>query len=337
MMKRLILFVLAAFSALMFTSCDNELDVTAEYKEIGVIYALINPSDSVHYFRIQKAFLGEGDATVMAQEPDSTYYPDILNVTLERVKNGAVLETIQLTRFIGPDKEEGEFPSSPNILYKTNGEYLYRDSEYKITVTNTQTGNVFWAQTPLVDTVKIVRPAVTNTSPINWVQSITSSDTTFNDYRVEYALPSLARVHNLIVRFRFKETLNGQDTFKSVDWDFGNVSVTTPTASNIEVTIDGESFYKFVSQKLNPVQGIQRQAIALDFIVSAGSEVLANYLSINSSTTSVLTSIPQYTNVNNGNGIFASRFTTVSAGKPLGTNSLTYLKFGKYTNDLGFQ
>lgn len=337
MMKRTLLPILIAGAVTVLSSCDNELDVTADYKEIGVIYGLINHSDSVHTVRIQKAFLGEGNALVMASVPDSTYYPDILNVRLERVKDGVTYESIPMTRFLGPDKEDGEFPKGPNYLYKTNGEKLDKTSGYRLRVTNNETGNEFSALTQLVDTVRIVKPAVTNTSAINFVQTISSSDTVFNDYKVEYDIPDIARIHNMIVRFRYKEKLNGNETIKTVDWSFGNQYIQIPTGQNIEVVFGGEDFYKFVGQAIDPVTNVERTAISLDFIISAGSEVLANYVSINSSTTSVLTSIPQYTNVENGTGIFASRFVTVSGNKPLGTNSLTYLRFGKYTYDLGFQ
>jgi hypothetical protein len=113
-------------------SCDNTIELEAPYQEIGVIYGLINPADSIHFVRIQKGYLGKGNALVMAQAIDSTYYPDILDVRLHRIKDGVELSSFPLTRFVGPDKPAGEFPSSPNILYKTNGEIIERDSEYKI-------------------------------------------------------------------------------------------------------------------------------------------------------------------------------------------------------------
>jgi hypothetical protein len=340
-MTRRPLSILMALGILVsVASCDNELDVTAEYKEIGIIYSLINPAETDHVVRIQKAFLGDGNALVMAENPDSTYYGDILDVKLIQIKNGAEITTIPLTRFTGQDKEEGDFPVGPNILYKTNGEVLDKTSEYKIVVKNNETGNEFWAQTVLVDTVRIVRPSVTNTSDIRWVIKNGNNPAEYNDVSVEYAVSAKAEIYNLTIRFHYTETSlsTGQVTPKSIDWVFGNEFVfETNAAPNITYSINGENFYKFVAQKLNPDNTVVRNAGTLDFIVGGGSEVLANYISINSSTTSILTSIPQYTNVNNGLGIFASRFVTTSPNKPLGVFSLDSLKNGKYTKDLGFQ
>jgi len=332
-MMRKTFSVLAAISAVFsMISCNNDLDITADYKEIGVIYGLLNTSEAIHEVRIQKAFLGDGDATVMAQVPDSTYYPDILTVKMERIKNGSVLQTFYLNRTIGPDKEPGAFPTSPNILYQTS-EKLFGDSEYKITVTNNETGYEMWSSSPLVDTVKIIKPSVTSSQIINWYGLF--------PLNIEYAVNSKAEVYNLIIRFKFTEESisTGQITSKYIDWNYATEYVPDPSLiSSISYSIDnGDNFYKFVSQKLNPDNTVVRHAGTLDFIVSAGAEVLANYISINSATTSVLTSIPQYTNVNNGLGIFSSRFVTTSPNKPMGGASIDSLKNGQYTYDLGFQ
>ncbi|HEX5002622.1 MAG TPA: hypothetical protein VFW78_08990, partial [Bacteroidia bacterium] len=263
--------------------------------------------------------------------PDSTYYPDILTVKMERIKNGSVLQTFYLNRTVGPDKEPGTFPSSPNILYQTS-EQMFGDSEYKITVTNNETGYEMWSQTPLVDTVKILRPSVTSSQIISWTGQFPVS--------VEYGINAKAEVYNLIIRFKFTEesVSTGQITSKYIDWNYATEQVPDPNLiSTISYAIEGESFYKFVAQKLNPDNTVVRHAGTLDFIVSAGAEVLANYISINSATSSVLTSIPQYTNVNNGLGIFSSRFVTTSPNKPMSAASIDSLKNGQYTYNLGFQ
>jgi hypothetical protein len=71
-MKKLALLLLSA--CFLLTSCDNDLDVLEEYTEIPVIYGLINPASTTFEIRVQKAFLGAGNALLMAQETDSTYY-----------------------------------------------------------------------------------------------------------------------------------------------------------------------------------------------------------------------------------------------------------------------
>ena len=77
-----IFFLLIIFT---LTTCKNKLNINAPYKEIPSIYAVLNPQENIQIIRINKVFLGEGDANVMAKVADSVNYNagDLL-VTLER-------------------------------------------------------------------------------------------------------------------------------------------------------------------------------------------------------------------------------------------------------------
>lgn len=322
--------ILLLVSSLFTVSCDNEIDLTADYQEIGVIYGVLNPADSVHLVRIQKAFLGDGNALTMAQVTDSIYYPDILDVQLHRIKNGASLSKFPLTRFVGPPKEDGEFPTTPNILYRSNGETIFLDSEYRIIVTNTQTGHIFQAQTPLVGTIQVLRPTISE--KIKWANT--------NPVLVEYVPTVNGKVYNLTIRFYYGEEIIGTGVVvqKYIDWVFPNDIVTNPqNVSSIRKDIAGENFYKFVDQKLPALPNVYRYAGKMDFIFTAGEEFLANYISINQATTSILTTTPYYSNVDGGTGIFSSRSIQPVKNKEMDAASLDYLKTGPYTGDLGFQ
>ena len=80
-----------AFTAciLFLTSCNNTLKVNAPYTEIPTIYAVLNPQEAIQMIRVNKVFLGEGNANEMAQVADSiNYQAGDLAVTLERFVNG---------------------------------------------------------------------------------------------------------------------------------------------------------------------------------------------------------------------------------------------------------
>ena len=92
---RLRLAVVLLLTVVMFTTCRNDLELNAPYKEIPSIYAVINPSEPVHVIRINKVFLGEGDANAMAKVADSVNYPaGELTVTLRRFVNDKVTDAI---------------------------------------------------------------------------------------------------------------------------------------------------------------------------------------------------------------------------------------------------
>src|SRR4051812_36753311 len=78
----------------LFNSCKNELHILAPYKESVSVYGILNPDTNLQIIRINKIFLGEGNAFQMAQVQDSVNYKaGQLTVTLERFVNGVQAPT----------------------------------------------------------------------------------------------------------------------------------------------------------------------------------------------------------------------------------------------------
>jgi hypothetical protein len=71
-MKISLLLIFTAF--LIFTSCETDFDVNADWKETTVVYGLLDQSIDTQSVIIYKAFLGNESAYVLAQEADSIYY-----------------------------------------------------------------------------------------------------------------------------------------------------------------------------------------------------------------------------------------------------------------------
>src|SRR5690242_20706024 len=88
-MKKSISAFLFALAALAYTGCKNDLNVLAPYKDIPVVYGLLDQKDSVHYIRVNKAFEGSGDAYTMAKQYDSINYAyGTITVQLQDVNTG---------------------------------------------------------------------------------------------------------------------------------------------------------------------------------------------------------------------------------------------------------
>jgi hypothetical protein len=92
--------------------------------------------------------------------------------------------------------------------------------------------------------------------------------------------------------------------------------------------------------------GLTNSAGHLDFIVDAAGEDFNTYLEVNEPSTGIVQERPEYTNVfdENGNeqaGFFSARYSIIEEGTQLSTDgnagtSVTQLKTGQYTGDLGF-
>ncbi len=317
---------------LLQTSCSTDVDLIAPYKETPVVYGLLNAADSIQYIRINRAFLGEEDAYVMAQNPDSFNYPDILDVKLDRIKNGNVLQTINLTRTENVTLDPGIFAVDGNTYYQTGNDSIYQDSEYKLTVVNKQTGLVVTSQTKVVDKITVDSPN-------------SFSTVSFGNYQ----FPFIAKwypnadgvIYDLTIRFYYNEYLvsdPSQNKELHADWEFPSVTSSNGSSlTPLQISIEGESFYRFIKSKVKEDNDYKRAFNHLDFIFSVGANELYTYYLVNQPPTGIVQTIPDYTNIINGRGIFSSRYTQIIPDKQLDTRSLDSLKNGQYTYNLGFQ
>ena len=154
-------FFIFSTITVLFNSCKNDLKILAPYKETVSVYALLNPQESRQYIRINKIFLGEGNAYVMAQVTDSVNYQQgVISVTMERYFNGVP----DLTTLGNPTKKQiilkdtviqtkpGPFSQSQRLWYTDDKIFTYGD--YHLTITDNHTGNVFTSKTLTFDSIK---------------------------------------------------------------------------------------------------------------------------------------------------------------------------------------
>ena len=116
-MRKVLVFTISIIS-LFLGSCSNDLEINAPWKDVTVVFGLLNKNETTHYIRISKAFLGEGDALQFASQFDSLYYnPDLLDVKVYRVYNGVVEDSFLCAAVTDIDKDPGIFSSPSQILY----------------------------------------------------------------------------------------------------------------------------------------------------------------------------------------------------------------------------
>ena len=83
-------------------SCDESFDVNDDWEDITIVYGILSPADQVHYLKINKAFLGPGNAYEMAGESDSIQYQFDLDVKLEYIVEDQVQQSIVFRDTIMP-------------------------------------------------------------------------------------------------------------------------------------------------------------------------------------------------------------------------------------------
>jgi len=297
----------------IFSSCDNTLDVTADWKEIPVIYGLLNPAADHNYIRINRAYLNTaGDALSYASSPDSIQFKN-LTVTLVESRNGIEGNSVVLNRVdgdtIGLPKEDGIFAKSPNILYRTS--YPIKHSNfanlytYELVVVNNENGNVYRSKANAVGVTEMLSLIRENDPRLN-------IDDDSNRYIfINYREASQARMYDCEIRFRYKEYPKDDPAnfiIDSVSWTVFKNRVTARLFGYEEqlTAVKSHLFYDFLASSIRPDSAIQREPIDMGFYLYAGGEDLYTYVQVNKPSIGIVQKKPEFTNIENGLGIFSS-------------------------------
>ena len=307
----------------VFASCSTKVDLYADYKDIPVIYGLLDASLDTNYIKIVRAFSGSDeanvDATQVALIPDSCNYPGKLDAKLLRYKhvfgneyeldvNAADGGVIVLDTMTIQDKEPGTFYYPNQKVYYTtkriltnngNNKYYYRLEVLK--------GNdTVSAETSVVGGESF---KITN-SQVGFVSELTDKTS-----RISFIPADNATVYNMEVRFYYKEIHQGESdwTVKMVKHSFGMRGIDN---------IDNEDGVYYITYSQNLLFNLLNSAIGADtlhvsrtftsdnsFVISlaAAGDELYNYIQINQGAGGLSQNIPDYTNINGGYGVFSSR------------------------------
>jgi len=300
-MKKSISGLLLLAAAMLYSSCSTDFNTAAPYKETMVIYGLLNSSDSTQYIRISKAYLGEGNSLIMAQQKDSIYYGDILDVKLLRMTNGVLAQTIPLTRDTTVPKNPGIFAAPYQVVYKCTTPVAGSGSTYKLVVHNNQTGLTAESETNMVDSVRTEVPQTVDfTSPIQYTVRL---DAVTNGW-----------VYNATFRFRYKEVnlVSGQTTSKYVDWNLGDDVNGESGLAILEYTrLYRPDLYRIIGQTLSPVDtNVIRRIIdspPIEIVATAATENMYIYSQLTQPSFGIVQERPTFSNIDNGIGLFSSR------------------------------
>ncbi len=318
----------------LINACKTDVDVIAPYRETAVIYGLLDVSQAVQYIKINKVFLGQGDAYVMAQNPDSSNFnPDDMSILLEKYSGTNFLGNIILKDTVLSSGQTGNFSKENNIIYYTT-ELIESDLTYKLKVENKKTGYKAESSTNVIKNIQLE-----SGSSLYSFFGTNNKYTTNNTMR--WTTQTNGKIYALTFRFHYKEFKNVNDTvFKYIDWSFSpQYASNTVGGAEMEKKINGEDFYTFlktVKSQYFSDNTMKRIGWRGQIFVTAAGEDFQIYKDLNAPYSSNFQEKPIYTNIVNGIGIFSTRTTTYGDLKPFSPFSLTELADGKYTNDLGF-
>ena len=322
-MKKLLFSLSALACMFFFNACNTKVDLYADYKDIPVIYGLLDVSADTNFIKIVRAFSGSDEATVDATQvaliPDSCNYPGKLDAKIYRYKrvygNEYALDgTIELDTITIHDKEPGAFYYPDQKVYYTTQPILANSGN-----------NVYYYRLEVLkgnDTVSAETGVVGGENfKITNTQVSFMSEPTDKTGKITFFPADNATVYNMELRFSYKEIRQGQVTEKTVIHSYGMKSLD-------EINNENGAYYVNYSQNL--LFNILNSAIGGDTLhvtrtfnreesfaisLAAAGDELFNYIQINQGAGGLSQNIPDYTNIKGGYGVFSSRLNIEKTAK----------------------
>jgi hypothetical protein len=329
-MKKITTFVI--LFALFLVACETEFEVNADWKEVTVVYGLLDQSNDQQYIKINKAYLGIGDALQMASVADSiNYNPADLEVKIIKVKGGPfgsidTVGTIYLdTTLIA--KDDGLFATDEHIIYTTSiaDKNFFRgndadEKDYILSVFNKRSGNKVSSKTSLVNGFSVDNSV--DLRKMNFYDPVLNGMGPFPDppydkenTTVEWRNTSLNKyIYQIRARVYYRNYYtDGSNTLEYIDWqhptdDYGDIG-----NSKMIYELKGDAFVNLISTKMPEKEGaIDYRLLAfMELQDTVCSEDLETYMILNDPFEGIVQERPTFSNINNGVGLFSSRYTEI--------------------------
>lgn len=340
-------FLIISLTAILLTSCETDFDVNAEWKDTPVVYGILSQSNRTQSVRINRAFLGEGNALMFAQIADSINYDTAqIRAHIEDWRNGYFFRTIKLNPVYVPRDTVNQSvffnPDFPYVLvYKTEAYPFYKinspgdtvwlnpDAEYKLVIKNLKNGKEIRSTSPLVKDFSISKPFYNSLNP-----QITIRNTEYSN-NIKWRAAANGKRYEIVYRFKYKEWQQpGDSTLHTVDWNLGTYKSKDAIGGyDMETVYTGRDFYSFLKNNIPNNPNVHRKAYRLELIFTVGADEFNTYLEVNEPSSSIIQEKPDYTNIENGLGLFTSRLKQnrlYKIGSDMEADIITY--FGQIDN-----
>ncbi|TXB66079.1 DUF4249 family protein [Vicingus serpentipes] len=303
-MRKITTFTFLALSFFFF-SCETEIKTNAEYKDMTVVYGLLNPSETDHYIKINKGFIGEGSANDLAANASNYNYSEgEISVKVEEYTSSNVfVKSYSLQRTLNEvPKENGVFDNTTNVLYKFTEPSLNSNNIFKLSIYNPSLDKVISSETAIPKGAKVSSASTTDFNTLNFFNG---SSYTPENIKVKEG-ENVGRIKASLVFSYMEVYTNGQD---SVEKSF-RISMGEELANlndiDLEFYLTGDVFFDAISNNVAaniPFLDYRRLNSCKIELISAGVD-MSTYMSVNAPSN---TSSVDFTNISNGLGLFSSR------------------------------
>jgi len=343
MFKKLSLFVIL-LSLIVLTSCSTDFSLNAPYKRTPVIFGLLDQSDSIHFVKITRTFLGEGNNNEFAQIADSSYFDQVDAKVYEINTNGDTLRQWQLHDTLIPNKESGTFYAPEQKVYVFYAKDLDQTMTYGFGAILDEGKYAVNAQTQLIENFSFSFIVTSPGFSFSFGSATSSATGNYGSFISSYTEGKHGALYNTKIDIRYRETYaDGSTSNKVIVWSKGDVVQEKPESpSSATINFGGEEFYTTIKGNLTVDNNvIKRQILGLDLVTAIAHTEFAKYMEISQPSSGITQATPQYTNINSETeegalGLFSSRHIVSVKNIQLSSGAMEELCTGQHTAIFGF-
>ena len=334
-LKRLLFIPLAiATLAVLINSCETEVDLEAPYKSTAVIVGILDLRVDTQFVRINRTYLGSGDANIYAGIRDSVEYAQgEVEAWLIKLQNGNAIDSIQLLYTEKPSRDPGVFYNT-NVAFYYTTETLFTDQENSFILNEPSSGSpqlmryalkvkargqTYRAETdfPAIGTASVTFPPSSN-PPIK-LEFYRVNNNSFQSLEFRYNQNRKTARYLGVLRFNY--SYNNPDGSlvqnQIIDYELGFNDNSELRSGATSFLFNSENWYTFIGQQLRSrLPNAEKIRVKnVEFRLTGANEDLNTYINTtrpsNDGVTPILT---QFTNFDNGAiGILGSRSTIGNA------------------------
>lgn len=334
--------ILSFFAALiLMVSCQDDMDINANWESIPVVYCLLNQNETVHYVKVNKAFLGETSASEMAQVSDSLFYNDAevwIDVVIRTSVSDDFVRKLEFVAVDTIDKPEGYFANDRNTLYAYKGDISAANSSgvvytYLLNVNIPSANLTCKSEVELVDGATIIDPAVN--------RQIALTHWSNGSVEMTYRTGDNGSLYQMVFDFYYIEV---DEATGDTTWNIDPIRIEMSSDNNdsegveIKKEFTVKQFYQIIHDNIPVKEGVKRLVRypeSVEFTLYVADDNFEIYSEASSPSSGIVQEKPSFTNIENGVGLFAARFDS-SVKNKITASSLDSLSRGVFTKDLNF-
>lgn len=333
-------------------SCDNDLDVFADYKDVTVIYGLLNPNETDHYVKITRLAQSTLPSGQASKNPANFEYgADEISVKLvEGTVNAngefTAVDTVStLDRVPVINKEEGEFYTDGAFAYKASNVEL-TGKAYQVHVTK-KDGSVAKGHTSMLDLGAnegfLAKVQSESNGEVRLARTSTDGEIVYDNQVIDVFPPSNSNRIEVVAKVRYEDYNNNDILIRThfVELPLSTISnfkkLTGSSQFRVErVKMNTEALFgniiSYVNENDSDPNICYRKIDTLVVELSIAGTDLATFMEVTKPSTGLQQDKPQWTNVTNGFGVVSSRS---SYRKAYSLDKTTTAVFSSLSNTAG--